>query len=102
MDNTQPVKVTGRFITDKGPLEGMIWFIPSHPWFWHQGRPFAVIGRHAMLQDGAFQVELTRTDIKGLDFHYDVYCRVGHWKIRITENGPLQMVDLMPKGDRQK
>jgi len=91
-------KVLGRFIDDSGTLlEGPISFIPSRMWITQDdGVTVAALAHETQLVRGAFNVELTRTDQHELPWHYTVICPVGKWTIRVEDDGPLFLKDLLP------
>jgi hypothetical protein len=94
----QSVQVSGRFISPVfGPVAGDIKFTPSKIWVIEDEIAYPTPAPHVELDEGEFCVELVRTDQHGVSWFYTVECPVGKWTIKITQNGPLFLKDLLPK-----
>jgi hypothetical protein len=94
----QAVTVTGRFVNEAGqPLTDTVKFIPSKIWVDEGEHSYPTLAPEVELVNGNFSVELSRTDTTDLPWHYTVICPVGKWTIRITGDGPLRLLDLLPK-----
>lgn len=92
------VQVHGRFIQPSGkPSTGKVSFIPSKMWYEEDGVLYANLAREVTLDEGKFQVELDRTDQTSVPWHYTVLCPIGRWTVFLTEDGPTQLRDLIPK-----
>lgn len=90
--------VRGRFVNaHKQPIEGKIRFVPSRVWVEEDGVAYPTMAPDVPLVDGRFIVALTRTDQHGLPWHYTVECPLGTWTIRVEDEGPLLLKDLLPK-----
>jgi hypothetical protein len=93
----KPVQVSGRFIDEQGvPLEGECKFIPSRIWVEEGEETYPTLAPEVRLVHGRVLVYLTRTDQEELDWYYTVVCPAGTMIIRIEDDGPLKLKDLLP------
>lgn len=99
------VQVQGRVTLKSGPLQGVIWFVPNEALIRYSGKDYATIGCWRILDDeGGFLVHLTRGDIPGQEFEYDVYLGTGHWTMRVIPNAdgkPVEMATLIENSKEQ-
>lgn len=93
------VQVQGRIATKSGVAQGLIWFVPDEVLIRCHGKNYATIGCwRALDKDGGFVTHLSRCDIPGQEFTYDVYLGEGHWRIQVlpSEDGsPRELSDLL-------
>lgn len=96
----EAVQVSGRFINQlKEPLDGKVTFMPSRLYQEdYMGVLWATLAPEVHLEDGSFSVLLTRTDQHQYPWHYKVTCPdpIGTWSIKVEEEGPLFLSDLLP------
>ena len=97
----QAVEVSGRFINEQGqPItDQTIRFVPNKIWVEEEdGTAYPTFAPEVALDSqGAFSVTLSRTDTAELPWHYTVFCPVGQWTIRVEEDGPVRLKQLLPK-----
>lgn len=94
----QEVTVSGRFVNEQRiPAQGKIRFIPSKVWLDEGDVSYPTLAPEIDLVNGEFSVQLTRTDQHELPWHYTVDCPVGQWTIRVEDDGPLLLKNLLPK-----
>lgn len=92
------VQVSGGFMhKDGSPVEGKVRFTPSQLWFEEDGIVYANIAREVQLVNGDFCVYLSRTDATTFPWHYTMDSPLGKWSVFITNDGPIKLMDLLPK-----
>lgn len=91
------VVVHGRFSTNGQPVQGKISFRPSRVWVEEMGVTYPTMAPEVELDNGRFTVELTPTDAGEYSWSYLVTCPLGSWTIKVTEDGPVPLKDLLPK-----
>lgn len=94
----QAVQITGRFVNDKGePKTGFIKFIPQMIWLLEDDVAYPTFAPQAELMNGRFLVYVTRTDQHGPTWMYRVETPMGVWNVKIEDDGPISLKDLLPK-----
>lgn len=94
----QSVQITGRFVDEqKRPIMGRIKFIPQQIWVEEDEKAYPCLAPDVELVNGRFLVYVTRTDQHGLPWHYTVETPMGKWTIKIEDDGPIALKDLLPK-----
>jgi hypothetical protein len=94
----QSVTVTGRFVDqNRNPIAGRVRFIPSRLFLVEHGVTWATRAPEVDLVEGRFSVELSRTDQHHVDWFYVVDSPMGAMIVKIQDDGPLKLVDLLPK-----
>lgn len=93
----QSVVVRGRFISeDKEPMVGVVRFTPSRLAIEFDDTLVATLAHEVELQEGSFEVLLTRTDQDETPWFYTVECPIGKWSIQVASRGPLMLKNLLP------
>jgi hypothetical protein len=92
------VQVSGRIVKGGFPAKGQIIFTPQKLWIEDEnGVAWAPRSHEVELVNGAFSVQLTRTDQTKLPWMYHVESPLGKWHIEVKGDKPLHLRDLLPK-----
>jgi hypothetical protein len=79
------VTVSGSFVRNELPVQGLVRFTPSRLWVVQQdGTAWACLAPDVQLgPDGSFVAQVTATDSDGIMWHYDVCTPAGHYHVYI-------------------
>lgn len=90
------VQVYGRFVDHAGhPVTGTCEFVPSRVWLDEGENSYPVPAPLVELDEGRVLVELVRTDQHDISWYYTVISPAGTFAMRVEDDGPLRLRDLM-------
>ncbi len=91
--------IEGRFVHENGePVLGRVKFTPSKIWLDDDdGNTYPCLAPEVTLEDGAFTVEVTRTDTYIYPWFYTVDTPLGTFTIWVEHDGVQNLKGMLPR-----